>query len=106
MKFSQTALQILIQHNYLHSERIRFIIKKIFKEVPDMYQKIKRLLALLAVIIILLLYLAAFILSLFHNEKTEELLMISLVATVVIPVLLYIYLWLFRLFQKKSGEDQ
>ena len=40
------------------------------------------------------------------REKTEELLMISLVATVVIPVLLYIYLWLFRLFQKKSGEDQ
>ena len=71
-----------------------------------MYQKIKRLLALLDVIIILLLYLSAFILSLFHNEKTEELLMISLVATVVIPVLLYIYLWLFRLFQKKSGEDQ
>lgn len=69
-----------------------------------MYQKIKRLLALLAVIIILLLYLAAFILSLFHNEKTEELLMISLVATVVIPVLLYIYLWLFRLFQKKAEK--
>lgn len=71
-----------------------------------MYQKIKRLLALLAVINMLLLYPAVFILSLFHNEKTEELLMLSLVATVVIPVLLYIYLWLFRLFQKKSGENQ
>lgn len=71
-----------------------------------MYQKIKRLLALLAVIIILLLYLATFVLSLFHNEKTGELLMLSLVATVVIPVLLYLYLWLFRLFRKKEEKKQ
>lgn len=63
-----------------------------------MYQKIKRILALLAVILIALLYLATLILSFFHSEQAGELLMISLVATVVIPVLIYIYLWLFRLF--------
>lgn len=33
--------------------------------------------------------------------------MVSIVATVVIPVLLYIYLWLFRLFNgdKKEQDD-
>ena len=70
-----------------------------------MYQKLRRILALLTVILILLLYLAVFVLSLFHNEQSGELLMIALVATVVIPVLVYIYLWLFRIFRKKGDED-
>lgn len=70
-----------------------------------MYQKLRRILALLTVILILLFYLAVFVLSLFHNEQSGELLMIALVATVVIPVLVYIYLWLFRIFRKKEDED-
>ena len=63
-----------------------------------MYQKLKRILALTAVVIILLLYAATFILSLLPGNQAKDLLMVSIVATVVIPVLLYIYLWLFRLF--------
>ncbi|MBS6397312.1 MAG: hypothetical protein KH452_09210 [Clostridiales bacterium] len=63
-----------------------------------MYQKLKRFLALSGVAVIVLLYLTTFLLSLFQNEKTGELLMLSIVATVVIPVLLYIYLWLLRVF--------
>lgn len=68
-----------------------------------MYQKIKRILALLAVIIIALLYLTTLVLSFFQSERSGELLMVSIVATVVIPVLLYIYLWLYRLFK---GDDR
>lgn len=68
-----------------------------------MYQKIKRILALAAVIIIVLLYAVTFILSFFPGDRAGELLMVSIVATVVIPVLLYIYLWLFRLFK---GDDK
>lgn len=70
-----------------------------------MYQKTKRILALLAVVLIALLYLATFLLSFFQSEQAHELLTISLVATVVIPVLLYIYLWLFRLFRKDDGGN-
>ena len=69
-----------------------------------MYQKTKRILALLAVILILLLYLTTLVLSFFKSERTGELLMISLVATVVIPVLLYLYLWLYRTFRKKKQD--
>lgn len=69
-----------------------------------MYQKMKRILALLAVIVIALLYLTTFVLSFIQSEQSGELLMISLVATVVIPVLLYIYLWLFRLFKGEEKE--
>ena len=70
-----------------------------------MYQKLKRILALTAVVIILLLYAATFLRSLLPGDQAKDLLMVSLVATVVIPVLLYIYLWLFRLF-KSDGKDQ
>ena len=69
-----------------------------------MYQKTKRILALLAVILILLLYLTTLVLSFFRSERAGELLMISLVATVVIPVLLYLYLWLYRTFRKKKQD--
>ena len=70
-----------------------------------MYQKLKRILALTAVVIILLLYAATFVLSLLPGDQANDLLMVSIVATVVIPVLLYNYLWLFRLF-KGDGKDQ
>lgn len=69
-----------------------------------MYQKIKRILALTAVVIIAMLYLVTLVLALFQNEQTGELLMVAIVATVVIPVLLYIYLWLYRLF-KGTDDD-
>jgi ABC-type transport system involved in cytochrome c biogenesis permease component len=70
-----------------------------------MYQKIKRILALLGVIVIVLLYAATLILALFGNDQSGELLLTSIVATVVIPVLIYIYLWLYKLFRKNDPEE-
>ena len=72
-----------------------------------MYQKIKRILALSAVAIILLLYVITFFLSFSKNEHAGDWLMIAIVATVVIPVLMYIYLWLLKLFgPKDKSEDE
>ena len=71
-----------------------------------MYRKIKRILALLAVVLIALLYLVTFVLAFFQSEQAGELLLIALVGTVVIPVLLYIYLWLFRLFKGNNTRDE
>lgn len=65
-----------------------------------MHQKLKKGLALLTVVIILILYLITFILSFFQGEQAKELLLISITATVVLPVLLYIYLWLLKVFKK------
>lgn len=70
-----------------------------------MYHKIKRILALLAVAVIILLYLTTLILAFSKSEQAGELLMVSIVATVVIPVLLYIYLWLLRLFRKDDDSE-
>lgn len=68
-----------------------------------MYKKTKRILALLAVILIALLYGAVIILAFMNGEQAKNLLMIALVASVVLPVLLYIYLWLYRVFK---GNDE
>lgn len=93
----------------MHFVGLPFIIKtrteRPKKGASFMYQKIKRILALLAVVLIFLLYLITFLLSLLKSEQAKELLMISLVATVVIPVLLYVYLWLFRIFHKRKKEN-
>ena len=53
-----------------------------------MYQKLKRILALGAVIIILLLYAATFVLSRLPGSQAHDLLMVSIVATEVIPALI------------------
>ena len=68
-----------------------------------MYQKTKRILALLAVIIIALLYGAVLVLAFMKGEQAKNLLMVAIVASVVLPVLLYIYLWLYRVLK---GDDE
>lgn len=73
---------------------------------PSMYKKIKRILALAAVIIIGCLYALTLLLALSPGDGADELLMLSIVATVVLPVLLYIYLWLFRLFKGDDTDDR
>ena len=70
-----------------------------------MFQKTKRILALLAVAVIVLLYLTTLILARTGNDQSSDLLMVSIIATVIIPVLLYIYLWLFRLFRKDDDSQ-
>ncbi len=70
-----------------------------------MYKKIKRVLALAAVIFIILLYLTTLVLSFIQSEQAKDLLLISIVATVVLPVLIYIYLWLLRVFGQHNDEN-
>ena len=69
-----------------------------------MLKKMKRALALGAVVAIALLFMVTLILAFVDTDKARELLMVSIVATVVIPTLIYIYLWLFQVFAKKKDE--
>lgn len=70
-----------------------------------MLKKMKRALALGAVVAIALLFMVTLILAFVDTDKARELLMVSIVATVVIPTLIYIYLWLFQVFTKKKDEE-
>ena len=69
-----------------------------------MLKKMKRALAIGALAAIAFLLIITLILAFIDTDKARELLMASLIATIVIPTLIYIYLWLFRLFSKKDDQ--
>ena len=70
-----------------------------------MLKKMKRALALGAVAAIALLFMVTLILAFIDTEKARELLMASIVATIVIPTLTYAYLWLVQRFTQKKEDE-
>lgn len=72
-------------------------------------KNMKRILALAAVIIIAALYALTLIFALSDAPNAQNWLFASLGATVILPTLLYIYLWIYRLLgdkkDKKKDED-
>ncbi len=76
------------------------------ERILHMLKKMKRALALGAVAAIALLFMVTLILAFIDTEKARELLMASIVATIVIPTLIYVYLWLFQLFTKKKDDEK
>ena len=85
------------------------ILKK--TELEDFMKKTKRILALIGVILLVGMYLSTLIFALIKNENASNMLMASIVCTVIVPVLLYAYTLMYRVLkdrnetQKKDGED-
>ncbi len=67
-------------------------------------KKTKRVLAAVAVVILAGLYLCSLIFALIDHPMKDSLLTASLYATVVIPVLLYVFLFITRLLQKNQDK--
>ena len=67
-------------------------------------KKVKRILAAAAVVILAGLYLCSLIFALIDHPMKDSLLTASLYATVVIPVLLYVFLFVTKLF-RRNHED-
>lgn len=68
-------------------------------------KKGKRILAIIGVILLIGLYLSTLACALFGGENFMDLLMASLYATFVIPVLIWAYTFIYRLFKKDSDEN-
>lgn len=68
-------------------------------------KKMKRVLAMLGVILLLGLYLSTLFCALFAKENLMTLLMASIYATFVIPVLLWAYSFIYKLIKKQDDED-
>lgn len=67
-------------------------------------KNIKRLLAIIGVGLLVGMYVLTFILSLTDHSKTGGMLMASLYATVVIPVLLYAFMLVYKWTHPKDEE--
>lgn len=69
-------------------------------------KNLKRILALIAVILLVGLYIVTLIVALIGGEGTQQLFMACIVATVVIPCLMYIINWIYGLAGKQAKEDR
>lgn len=68
-------------------------------------KKVKRILAIIGVILLIGLYLSTLFCALFAKENLMSLLMASIYATFVIPVLIWAYTFIYKLV-KKNDEDE
>ena len=68
-------------------------------------KKAKRILAILGIIVLVGLYLTTLACAIFAKDNVMNLLMASLYATVVIPVLIWAYTFIYKLMKKDSKNE-
>ena len=69
-------------------------------------KKVRQILAILGVIILVALYLLTLFAALFDSSDTMQFFFASVVATVIIPALLWAYTFIYRLIKKKTDDPQ
>ena len=68
-------------------------------------KNMKRILAMAGVIILAGMYALTLIFALSDSPDAQQWLFASLGATVVIPTLIYIYIWIYRLLNGRRDKD-
>ena len=69
-----------------------------------MNKKVKQILAIIGIIIIAALYITTLLLAILGNEQTDKWFTVSIAATILVPLLMWIYSWLYKLL-KRDGKD-
>lgn len=75
-----------------------------FKEIP--MKKVKQILALIGVILLAALYVTTLILAITDNSGTMNMFFASVVATIIIPVLIWAYTLIYRLTRGNKDSDE
>ncbi|MCD7866192.1 MAG: hypothetical protein LUG54_09380 [Clostridiales bacterium] len=68
-------------------------------------KKLKRITALIGVIALFALYIYTLVLAIIGSEQTMNLFMTAVVATVVLPVLLWTYSFIYKLLKNNYSEE-
>ena len=68
-------------------------------------KKMKRFLALITVVILVLLYAATLIFALIDSPWACAMFKACIGMTVILPALLYIYFWIYKVLNKNSDDD-
>lgn len=66
-----------------------------------MYSKKQRIAALCGIILLVALYLLTFIAAIFNFDETGNLLKACLFATIAVPILIWLYIWLYGVWTGK-----
>ncbi len=69
-------------------------------------KKLKQILAILGVVLLLGLYVVTLIMAVTDNTSTMSMLEASVVATILIPILMWAYSFIYRLLKKYYGSDK
>mgnify|MGYP004471334109 FL=1 len=69
-------------------------------------KKVKQILAILGVVLLLGLYVITLIMAVTDNTSTLSMLEASVVATILIPILMWAYSFIYRLLKKYYGSDE
>lgn len=69
-------------------------------------KKVKQILAILGVVLLLGLYVITLIMAITDNTSTLSMLEASVVATILIPILMWSYSFIYRLLKKYYGSDK
>lgn len=69
-------------------------------------KKVKQIIALIGVIVLVGLYAGTLVLACIGGERAAELLKASIYATIVLPVLLWAYSFIYRLLKNHYSEDR
>lgn len=65
-------------------------------------KKAKRFLALVGVVLLVAMYASTLVFALMKNENSKNMLMASIVCTILIPVLLYAFTLMYRVLGNKN----
>ncbi len=68
--------------------------------------KLKRILAVLGIAVLAGMYLLSLIFALIDHPLKSSLLLTSLYATIVVPVFLYVFLFITRLLRERRGKRE
>ena len=69
-------------------------------------KKVKQILAILGIVLLVSLYLVTLICAITDNSGTMQVFYASVVATIIIPVLLWAYSFIYRLIKKSNEPDE
>lgn len=100
-------MDVLYQNNSLTSILFFYIIinKKLFKNHGEQFmKKTKRILALIGAILLLLLYVVAFVATVLDHTSDMRYWKAAVAATIIIPVLIWTYSFVYRLL--KGSDDK
>ncbi len=76
-------------------------------------KRVKQILAIIGLVIIAGLYITTLVLALIGSESTKQLFLVSIICTIVVPLIIYIFSWAFKLAKgntenipdEESGND-
>ena len=75
-----------------------------FSRKDSKYEKVKQILAIIGVIVLVGLYISTIVCAVSASENFMNMLMTSIYASVIIPVLIWAYSFIYKLIKKDSEE--